>query len=184
MIVNQSNLSTIAAKFLLELGKSPSGVIPRHINVWPSNNVTATRFINEGEISYVISIDGEDICSIYTPADMDNIRHADIAEAIIDKLNKGAKKYIEWAIEREVGSILDTVRDPRFTTSSLPGGLNAFIQTEKTGQGEIKFIDIYQGSTLVYSSPHATQYDVALATALSKVLVGSYQTTELIIDIP
>lgn len=183
MIINKTNFTTIATKFLEGLSSNNGSPIPQYIDVWPEHNVTAVRVVAEGAISYLLNIEGEEISKIECLVNLDNKVYADNVETIVANLLKGSAKYVDWEIERMIGSILDIIRDSQHDYSLLPGNLNWNVYPIKTKDGEKLFIDIYKNDTLVYSSPHSIQYQEKMIEVLTKVLNDSYQSNGLIVTI-
>jgi hypothetical protein len=183
MLATKQNFNTIATKFSEAMKSVSKDNIPYYIDLWKENNVEAIRLSATGDTSYSITIEGEEICRVELLLGHDQVLHEPI-HVITEKLIKGARKYIESSIRSEVGSILDTIRDHRFTTSLFTGGLYGTVTTVETKNGSMKFIDIYQNNKLAYSAPHSSGYEDALTEVLLKVLKDTYLTNGMSITIP
>lgn len=184
MIVNKLNFSIIATKFLEEIKKNDQRAVPQYIDLWSEHNVTAIRLVTEGNISYSIIIDGEEISRIEGIIGDDKRYYCGDSKVITEKLLRDSHKYVTLSIHREVVSILDTVRDSRFTCSLLPGSLVGNVYTVETKNGNMRFIDIRQNDTLVYSAPQSAGYEGAMSQVLLKVLNETYLSNGLTISVP
>lgn len=188
MIINKRNFTVIANKFLDELEKmeinkcGPKYVAFRnYISIWPEHSVHAIRNVIEDVISYDINI--KSITSIVVQFNKAGYQHAQTVDGIVTQLYIGAQSYIQAAIEREVESILATVRDCHFTHGNLPGGLSVTVNSIGTDMGDMRFIDFYQHGELVYSAPHSAGYENQLFAALTELFSRTYQTNGLVISI-
>lgn len=184
MIVSKVNFDSIAKKFHEALGGLTQSQTPRYISIWPEHDVEATRLVAEGNVSYSISIEGEEITRLETIVGDNRMLYIDNIETISTKLMKGSRKYIGYAIKEEVGKILDIIREHQFTASLFSGGLSGTVYSVITKHGTMKFIDIYQNDKLIYSAPHSAGYEDALVQVLEKVLKESYNTNGLVVNIP
>ena len=126
------------------------------------------------------------ICRVNTiPGD--GIIYTDSADTIIDKLFKGSQNFVDAAIEQEVQSILESVKDPRFTVSLFPCGLRGTVYAVAVGSHQImQFIDFNQNDNLelVYSSPWCTRYESQLQEVLTDLLKRGFQNNGLVVSIP
>lgn len=183
MIVSKENMTTIATKFSEVIRSFKPDNAPRYIDVWPEHNVEAIRLVTESRIDYSIAISGEELCRV------DTLNHhgqllVDPINEIANKLINGSQKYITQAINREVESIIETVRDIRFNYSLFTGGLSAVVSPTETKNGTLRFIDVHQGIKMVYSAPHNTGNENALRDLLTEVLKKTYLSNGMSISIP
>lgn len=191
MIINKSNFTTIATKFLEKLegvkidrcGPKYVG-FPRYINIWPEKNVHAIRNVVGDGVTYDISINHKLVTSIMFQCNKFDYQHSETVDNIVTLLYIGTQKYIQDAIEKEVESILVTVRDYHFTTGNFPGGLHVIVNSIQTDMGDMRFIDFYQHGNLVYSAPHSAGYENQLSDVLTELFSNTHQTNGLVISIP
>ena len=191
MIINKSNFTTIATKFLKKLEGvkindcGPKYVaFPRYINIWPEQNVHAIRNVIEDIVTYDININHKSAATVMFHFNKHDYCYSETVDNIITLLYIGVQSYIEDAIKREVESILITVRDYYFTSGNLPGGLVASVNSVPTDMGELRFIDFYHHGNLVYSAPHSAGYENQLSAALTELFSNTHQTNGLVISIP
>lgn len=184
MIINELNISIIAKKFVEALDQI-TGELPYFINIWDAHEVEAVRLVNSTGTHYVISIEGEEIYKIDPTDFMVGGKQFDHRISIIStKLHVGMHKYLDYAIEREVESILETVQDLRFTSAILIGGLVCTTHQEKVNGGIINFIDIRKDDQLIYSAPLRSRYNPDLSVSLTTYFKRNYPSSGLVATIP
>lgn len=185
MIITESNISTIAKEFLNSLDQV-MGELPYFINVWNSHQVEAIRLINSTGTHYIISIEGEEICKINPINFMVGGEQYENRIAILTaKLLVGMHKFMNHAIEREVGSILGAIQDLHFTSAVFIGGLVTTTHQEKVDHDAvINFIDIRKDDQLIYSAPLRSFYNPDLRDCLTTYFKRNYWSSGLVATIP
>lgn len=184
MIISKENLKTIAVNFSGRMIDTTPDNSPRYINIWNEHNVEAIRLVKDGMIEYSITIMGDEICRVETLCHHNQLL-VDPINVIIQKLVASAQKYIDQAIDQEVMSIIETVRDLRFNYSLFTGNLSAIVTTVETRNGSsIRFIDIHQGLKMVYSAPYSAPNENTMHEVLKTVLKDTYLNNGMTISMP
>lgn len=142
------------------------------------DSIRLYRLIENNRVVFSLEIEEESICEfrredpITGPAYFDTL------------IRENIMRYVEYAVELEVSSIMETIQEFNFTEVKLNSLFSISIVKANKDNGGVNFIDIYKEGCVIYSAPHVRSRYSKLSKCLTDLLIKDVFNGSVSVTIP